>query len=115
MDHGKIGKSIGENWNLPDSLIHAVAFHHQPSAAGEYSLFAAMIGFSDYLANMVALENNADANEKATQKVKQQFKVDHMIAMKKLFSNFNAQFIERSLEDVLEILEENAHLLDIAG
>ena len=115
MDHGKIGKSIGENWNLPDSLIHAVAFHHQPSAAGEYSLFAAMIGFSDYLANMVALKNNTDTNEKATQKVKQQFKVDHMIALKKLFANFNTQFIERSLEDVLEILEDNAHLLDIAG
>jgi len=115
MDHGKIGKSIGENWNLPDPLVHAAAFHHQPSAAGEYSLFAAMIGFSDYLANMVALKNNTDTNEKAMQKAKQQFKVDHMIAMKKLFSNFNTQFIERSLEDVGQILEENATLLDISG
>lgn len=113
IDHGTIGKSIGENWNLPDSLVHAVAFHHQPSAAGEYSLFAAMIGFSDYLSNMSTIKKNTDANERAVQKVKQQFKVDHMIAMKKLVSNFNTQFIERSLEDVREILEENAHLLDI--
>ncbi|WP_020589107.1 HDOD domain-containing protein [Desulfobacter curvatus] len=114
MDHGKIGKSIGENWNLPDPLVHAAAFHHQPSAAGEYSLFAAMIGFSDYLSNMVALKNDPDANEQAMKKLNQQFKVDHMIAMKKLFPNFNTQFIKHSLADVIEILEENAHLLDIA-
>lgn len=115
MDHGKIGQSIGENWNLPDSLIHAAAFHHQPSAAGEYSLFAAMIGFSDYLSNMVALKNSTDTDEKAMQKVNKQFKVDHMIAMKKLFSNFNAQFIEHSLADVVKMLDENNQLLDIAN
>ena len=112
MDHGKIAKSIGENWNLPDPLVHAAAFHHQPSAAGEYSLFAAVIGFSDYLSNMADVNENTDP--KAMQKIKQQFKVDHMIAMKKLFPNFNAQFIEHALMEVLEILKENAHLLELS-
>lgn len=114
MDHGKIAKSIGENWNLPDPLVHAAAFHHQPSAAGEYSLFAAIIGFSDYLSNMVDVDKKADTNAKAMQKIKQQFKVDHMIAMKKLFPSFNTQFIEHSLADVIEILKGNAHLFDIS-
>nr|WP_321400655.1 HDOD domain-containing protein [uncultured Desulfobacter sp.] len=112
MDHGKIAQRIGENWNLPDPLVHAAAFHHQPSAAGEYSLFAAIIGFSDYLSNMVDVDKNTDAN--AMQKIKQQFKVDHMIAMKKLFPSFNTQFIEQSLTDVTEILKENTHLLDLS-
>ena len=112
MDHGKIAKSIGENWNLPDPLVHAAAFHHQPSAAGEYSLFAAIIGFSDYLCNMADVDKTTD--EKAMHQIKQQFKVDHMIAMKKLFPNFNAQFIEHALADVIEILKENAPLLDIS-
>jgi HD-like signal output (HDOD) protein len=112
MDHGKIAKSIGENWNLPDPLVHAAAFHHQPSAAGEYSLFAAVIGFSDYLSNMADVNENTDP--KAMQKIKQQFKVDHMIAMKKLFPNFNAQFIDHALVEVLEILKENAHLLELS-
>ncbi|WP_321418693.1 HDOD domain-containing protein [uncultured Desulfobacter sp.] len=114
MDHGRIGQSIGETWNLPDPLIHAAAFHHQPSAAGEYSLFAALIGFSDYLSNMVTLKGTPDADERSMQKVNQQFKVDHMISMKKLFSNFNTQFIERSLADVSDMLKENSHLLDLA-
>ena len=112
MDHGKIAKSIGENWNLPDPLVHAAAFHHQPSAAGEYSLFAAVIGFSDYLSNMADVDKTTD--EKAMHQIKQLFKVDHMIAMKKLFPNFNAQFIEHALADVIEILKENAPLLDIS-
>jgi len=112
IDHGKIAKSIGEHWNLPDPLVHAAAFHHQPSAAGEYSLFAAIIGFSDYLSNMVEVNKNTNAT--AMQTLKQQFKVDHMIAMKKLFPSFNAQFIENSLADVLEILKENAHLFDLS-
>lgn len=114
MDHGKIAKSIGENWNLPDPLVHAAAFHHQPSAAGEYSLFAAIIGFSDYLSNMVDINKTTDVNAKTLQKIKQQFKVDHMIAMKKLFPNFNDQFIAHSLTDVLEILKGNSHLLNIS-
>ncbi|MCG8552700.1 MAG: HDOD domain-containing protein [Desulfobacterales bacterium] len=115
MDHGKIGQRIGENWNLPDPLVHAAAFHHQPSAAGEFSLFAAMIGFSDYLSNMVTLKNSPGTDDRSIQMLNQQFKVDHMIAMKKLFSDFNTQFIEHSLADVSAMLKENAHLLDLAG
>jgi hypothetical protein len=37
-----------------------------------------------------------------------------MIAMKKLFPNFNAQFIDHALVEVLEILKENAHLLELS-
>ncbi len=120
IDHAGIGKLIGENWNLPDSLVQAVAFHHQPSAALNNSMFAAVIGFADYLANMAAARKSLNDNDVSVDgsgllQARQLFKVDHMIIMKKIFADFNAHFIEHSLEDAVRILEENGHLLDMAG
>lgn len=120
IDHAGIGKLIGENWNLPDSLVQAVAFHHQPSAALNHSMFAAVIGFADYLANMAAARKSLNDNDVSVDgsvllQASQLFKVDHMIIMKKIFDDFNAHFIEHSLEDAVRILEENGHLLDMAG
>ncbi|MBF0257259.1 MAG: HDOD domain-containing protein [Desulfamplus sp.] len=106
MDHGSIGRMIGENWNLPVSLVQAIGFHHQPSAAHDYSSFAAIIGFADYLVNMASAQDGLQR-----QKVKQLFKVDHMIMMKKLFNEFNTRFIENAFEDTLRILSESAELL----
>ncbi|SLM31784.1 putative signal transduction protein (HD domain protein) [Desulfamplus magnetovallimortis] len=114
IDHGNIGRRIGENWNLPDSLVQAVAFHHQPSAAISYSAFAGLIGFADYLAHMINIRQTENSTDSAIYlKTKQLFKVDHMIIMKKLFTNFNGNFIERTLEESMGILEENHHILNI--
>ena len=49
INHAIIGKHIGANWNLPESLIQAAAFHHQPFFATDHTLLAAVIGFADFL------------------------------------------------------------------
>lgn len=109
MDHGAIGRMIGEHWNFPNALVQAIGFHHQPSGAPDYSTFAAIIGFADYLVHMASAKDEAERS-----KMKQLFKVDHMIMMKKLLNDFNTRFIENAFEDTLRILEESAELLKMA-
>jgi HD-like signal output (HDOD) protein len=110
MDHGSIGRMIGEYWNLPNPLVQAIGFHHQPSGAPDYSTFAAIIGFADYLVNMASAEQ-----ELKQSKLKQLFKVDHMIMMKKLFNDFGTKFIENAFENTLRILDESAELFKKIG
>ncbi len=106
MDHGIIGYMIGENWNLPTPLAQAIGFHHQPSGAPEYSTFAAIVGFADYLVNMASAKN-----ETSKSKLKQLLKVDHMIMMKKVFSDFGTKFVENTFEHTLKLLDETKQII----
>lgn len=49
VNHAVIGKHLGATWNLPEPLIQAAAFHHQPFFATEHATLAAFIGFADFL------------------------------------------------------------------
>jgi putative nucleotidyltransferase with HDIG domain len=46
-NHAKIGKLLGERWNLPPKLISIIAHHHQPSAAGHFAMEAAIVHLAD--------------------------------------------------------------------
>jgi putative nucleotidyltransferase with HDIG domain len=50
VQHAAIGGRLLARWNFPESLVHAVTFHHQPSAAPSHQRLAACV----YLGNMVA-------------------------------------------------------------
>jgi HD-like signal output (HDOD) protein len=45
--HAEIGKLLGERWNLPPKLISIIAHHHQPSAAGHFTIEAAIVHLAD--------------------------------------------------------------------
>ncbi len=45
--HAEIGKLLGERWNLPPKLISIIAHHHQPSAAGHFSMETAIVHLAD--------------------------------------------------------------------
>jgi len=107
FDHASIGRRITENWNLPETLVQAVAFHHNPSAAHGHSELAAIVGFADYLSHMAM-----DKGERL--ELKQLFKVDHTIILKKMYKNFDNNFIVRALKDVIEIFDENKAVFSIA-
>ncbi len=107
FDHAAIGRRIAENWNLPDALVQAVAFHHRPSSSADHSKMAAIVGFADYLSHM-ALEEDKKIE------LTQLFKLDHTIVLKKIFKDFDDHFIENSLQDALTILEENQDIFSIA-
>jgi len=49
LTHAIIGEFLASNWNLPDALVQAIAFHHQPFLASSHSQLAAIIGLADYL------------------------------------------------------------------
>lgn len=46
-NHAEIGKLLGERWNLPPKLISIIAHHHQPSAAGHFTMEAAIVHLAD--------------------------------------------------------------------
>jgi putative nucleotidyltransferase with HDIG domain len=48
-NHAILGKDLSSRWNLPEALIHAIAYHHQPFSAPSHSGLAALIGLADHL------------------------------------------------------------------
>ncbi len=49
FDHTEIGKWLIARWNLPDSLIFPIIFHHQPSLSKEAKEVVAMVHLADQL------------------------------------------------------------------
>ncbi len=45
--HAAIGGWIAEKWNLPAPYRQTIAYHHDPKKAGEYSVLAALVNFSE--------------------------------------------------------------------
>lgn len=55
--HPEVGAMVAERWNLPARIVAAIAHHHEPAAAGDESVFAALIGLANLAAH--AAENPA--------------------------------------------------------
>jgi putative nucleotidyltransferase with HDIG domain len=49
--HAELGKLLLAHWRLPESLCEAVARHHEPAAAENAQLEAAVVHVADVLAN----------------------------------------------------------------
>lgn len=49
--HPEVGETVAERWNLPDRYVAAIAYHHEPSAAGDESRFCALIGLANQAAH----------------------------------------------------------------
>ena len=59
--HAEIGASIMEKWNLSESLVSAIRFHHDPLSAPESARMLAVItNFSDILARAVLMGSGGD-------------------------------------------------------
>ncbi len=56
MDHAQLGAEVGRRWNLPDDLVEAIAYHHDPSrASADGKLVAAAVHVADAAALMAGL------------------------------------------------------------
>ena len=62
FDHAQIGAEVARQWQLPQSLSECIAYHHQPSAAGDFKFEAAIVHIANTLAVMAEL-NTTDINE----------------------------------------------------
>lgn len=51
FDHAVLGRHLLQLWNLPVSLVEAVAFHHHPQKALQYPVEATLVHLADILVN----------------------------------------------------------------
>jgi len=58
--HAEIGKFLGERWNLPPKLIGVIGHHHDPAAAGSYTLEASIIHLADILCRSLSIGSGGD-------------------------------------------------------
>lgn len=47
LDHAKLGSEIARRWQLPESLVTAIAFHHEPQLAESHKTLTAAIHVAD--------------------------------------------------------------------
>jgi HD-like signal output (HDOD) protein len=55
IDHATLGAEIARRWNLPNPLVEAIAFHHQPSRAQEGMQLASAVHIADAALMMLGI------------------------------------------------------------
>ncbi|MDH5570774.1 MAG: HDOD domain-containing protein, partial [Gammaproteobacteria bacterium] len=53
FDHASLGAELLQHWNLPESLIEPVRYHHQPQLAEQYARETAAVSLADTIANSI--------------------------------------------------------------
>ncbi len=56
FNHAEIGYRIAEKWNLPENLREAIAYHHRPQEAKEYTQLVSIVHVADAI-TMMLIEN----------------------------------------------------------
>lgn len=64
FDHAEIASEFLKKWNLPSSQLHAIQFHHNPSAS-EGDILTYILHIADALANLENTEKNFRFNRNA--------------------------------------------------
>ncbi len=57
MDHAMIGAKITELWNLPESVVNIIKYHHDPENGAENSSMAEVLCMADHLANELNIKS----------------------------------------------------------
>jgi HD-like signal output (HDOD) protein len=47
VDHAMLGAEMARRWHLPDELVAAIAYHHNPSEAQDYVMIASAVHVAD--------------------------------------------------------------------
>ena len=58
--HADIGRLLAQRWNLPAKLVSLIEHHHQPGAAGAWSVEASIVHLADILARALSLGSGGD-------------------------------------------------------
>jgi putative nucleotidyltransferase with HDIG domain len=105
MDHAMVGSSLAVRWNLPETLVHTIAYHHQPFSAPVHSELAAVTGLADYLYYR-AMEANKVSTDK--QSIQHGITYGHWLLLSRLFENLDSARLEDMANDARTIIEENS-------
>ena len=52
FNHAMVGAELLKLWNMPESLITAVEYHHEPALAESHTIDAAIVHLAGYAANL---------------------------------------------------------------
>jgi putative nucleotidyltransferase with HDIG domain len=111
LNHAIIGEFLATNWNLPDALIQAVAFHHQPFSAPSHSQLAAIIGLADFLyyeaveLGEISMDFSGFSCELTS---------CHWTLLGQLFPGFNSEMLKEMTQDAVEIINKSMNLFTIS-
>ncbi|MFP4172175.1 MAG: HDOD domain-containing protein [Candidatus Hydrogenedentota bacterium] len=50
LDHAEAGAILAEHWNLPEPIVEAIRYHHEPSHAPKALKLTNLTAYADYLA-----------------------------------------------------------------
>ena len=104
INHALIGKNLSSSWNLPESLVQAIAFHHQPYAAPDHAQLAALIGLADFLYYRAILPDDADEERK---QFASRLTTGHWHLYRNMFPNWNNRELEIMVEDASNIIQNS--------
>ena len=110
LNHAAIGRFLSSNWNLPEALVQAIAYHHQPLSAANNSHLAAIVGLADYLYyHATALEETAEE----VPFLFPQLTFGHWRCLTELFRGLNGEQLKEMTDAALVMIQENQDLLTL--
>jgi putative nucleotidyltransferase with HDIG domain len=109
LNHGTVGKYLATRWNLPEPLVQAITFSHQPFFASSYAELAAIVGLSNHLYYRATMAEGAarDAMERS-----HWLSVGHWIVLTRLFTDLNEKKLDSLTREAVKLIEENRGLLE---
>jgi HD-like signal output (HDOD) protein len=107
LNHAFIGDFLAANWNLPDALVKAIAFHHRPFSAPEHSELAALIGLADYLH---CRSTSVQTTGKKAPLLVPPLTYGHWSILTGLFKGLDDAMLEKMTDEAMAILEDNQEL-----
>ncbi|NMA95988.1 MAG: HDOD domain-containing protein [Clostridiales bacterium] len=60
FNHAQVGAKVAEKWNLPESLVEAIAYHHIPQEANIAPKMTCIVHISDAIAMMMGIGLGVD-------------------------------------------------------
>ena len=110
LSHAAIGKLMATNWNMPDYLVEAIAFHHQPNQASQYPAMAAVVGLADYLYHEAVKsgEFELDVSDPCNQ-----LTFGHKAILGPLFPELDPHNMGKMIQDAITVIQNNQDAFDI--
>jgi len=105
MDHAMVGSSLAVRWNLPETLVHAIAYHHQPFNAPDHSDLAAVTGLANYLYYRAMDIDGLPTDENH---IHHGMTYGHWLLLSRLFEHFDQDMIEGMVKEIRGIIDENS-------
>lgn len=61
LDHGTIGGTLMEHWNMPDALAQSIAHHHNPAGTTAFAVEATTVHLADVIAHDLELGRSGES------------------------------------------------------